>query len=317
MAISAQKSQGTDFELAPKGRHQAVLVGIKDEGMQPAFDKTKPDEPKISFMFEIAALNEKGEPHSFTVWKKNSSWFSQKTGKMSGLIEMLTLWLDVKASELTPSILDDLELLCGVNARVRLTHEPKQDGSGDRVKMTSIEPWEDKDGALLEPQREWGESGFFPSKSLKDFWAEVKGGVPTPAVAKAATPPRAAPANTPKEPAISPGQLGRIPSIARQKFGQDYSKALGEYIQDGYSKPLNSLTKAEGDELISALMSLKDIPAPDDDDGKDIFDDDEGETSEQIAQDAHLLTLESDTPAPPRARGNKNAQSETGYVAAR
>lgn len=305
MAISAQKTQSEPRELAPKGAHQAVLIGIKNEGMCPAFDTTKPDVPKLSFVWEIATLNSKGEPCSFYFWKTNSSFYSPKNGKMSGLIEMLTQWLDVPASDLTPNLLDDLELLCGLNARVRLTHKPKQDGDL-KCEMVSIEPWEDGAGALIEPSREWGDSGFFPAKSFKTFWGEVRSG--NTSQSKAA-PPRPAPA--PTEPTkgelpLSGVMQAQIKTMARSKLADD-GVALQEVCSDSFGKKFEMLSADEGAQLLHRLRALKDFQATGATDAEDDFDPfaDEGESD---AETAKRMLAPQEAPVP--ARRNAKAASE-------
>lgn len=296
MAISAPNSaSNSDRELAPKGRFQAVLIGIKDEGMHPAFDKTKPDEPQLSFIFEISEMNTKGEPHSFYFWKKNSKWFDAKKGKMSGLVEMLTQWLDVSAEQIPVNLFDDLELLCGLNARVRLARVPKQNG-GEKISMVSIEPWEKGDGALLTPTREWGDSGFFAAKTTEDFWKQVKSGAPS-----SQKPIGGDIAPLPGEENISTARIGEIRSEARAKLANDTS-ALNDFCEEGFGKKLIDLTKNESTQVLNKLRSLPD-PNGDDD---SIFGDDEADTETARTM---LQPVESVAPTS-RAKGNGKAQAE-------
>lgn len=167
MAIQARQSAGKEFTPAPKGVHQAVLIGVVDRGEQPNKFQDNRLEPKLSFHFEIAATDpETGERYQFSRWVTNSTYFSPKTGKMSGMMEMLTQWLDTDA--VPPVVLEDLEILCGLNARVRLVHQPKEDGTGFSVKLSSIEPW-DESKALLEPSQGVGEGEVFRAKSVDEL----------------------------------------------------------------------------------------------------------------------------------------------------
>ncbi|MBW3637521.1 MAG: hypothetical protein KY445_13820 [Armatimonadetes bacterium] len=185
MAIQALKPQGKEFVQAPKGRHQAVLIGIVDRGEQPNKFKDNALEPKLSFHFEIAEEDENGERYQISKWVTNSTWFSAKTGKMSALVDMLTQWLDMSAGEIGPAIFDDLECLCGLNARIRIVHNPREDGTGFSAKIASFEPWADSDGPLLAPSQPVGEGETFRPKSIQDVLDMAKGSAGLPAAPKA------------------------------------------------------------------------------------------------------------------------------------
>ena len=183
MAISAPSTQSRVYPQHPKGRAQLVLIGIVDRGVQKnIFDETKPDVPKLSFHFESAHTDENDTRYNISKWVTNSKWFDSKTGKTSGMVQMLSQWLDCAPAEIPPALFDDLELLCGLNATARIALKPKQDGEM-KANIEYLEPWEN-DETIIEPEEAVGDGEMFRGKTVSEMMREL--GV--------AWPPNAAPA---------------------------------------------------------------------------------------------------------------------------
>jgi hypothetical protein len=196
MPIPARQSSPKEFTQAPKGRHQFVCIGVVDRGEQPNKYKDNKLEHKISFHFEIAAVDENGNRFEISKWVVNNTFFSAKTGMMSGLVEMLTQWLDMDAGEIGPAVFDDLECLAGLNGRMRIVHKQKEDGSGVKAVISSLEPWTDGDGPALQPSTGVGDGPVFPGKNMEQFLEEISGGVANLGPASAPTRPTPAPVPT-------------------------------------------------------------------------------------------------------------------------
>lgn len=249
MPIAAQQPQGKIYPQAPKGAYQAVLSGIKDMGMQPAFDVTKPDVPKLAFIFELNAEDENGERYEISKWVTNSKFFSVANGKMSGMVEMLTQWLDLTAGEIGTAIFDDLEILSGLNARVRVVQKPKQDGTM-KSHIDSFEPWDEKMGPIIDPGNPAPDGTVYRGKSLADLLAETKGVAGLPA------------ASAPSKPAPNP---------AAPRESRDDPRATNGGASSGdYAK---KLARGEEPPRVSRPAPVATVEAEADSDERDVFED--------------------------------------------
>ena len=179
MAISAPSTQSRVYPQHPKGRAQLVLIGIVDRGMQEnIFDTSKPDVPKLSFHFESATTDEDGKRYNISKWVTNSKWFDLKSGKTSGMVQMLAQWLDCTPAEIPSALFDDLELLCGLNASARIAQKPKQDGEM-KANIEYLEPWENDDD-IIEPEEAVGDGDMFRGKTIGELMDELGVAWPPP-----------------------------------------------------------------------------------------------------------------------------------------
>lgn len=183
MAISAQSSAKRVYPQHPKGSAHLVLIGIVDRGLQEnIFDTSKPDVPKLSFHFESATTDaETDTRYNVSKWVTNSDWYDSKTGKQSGLVAMLCEWLDCTASEIPAAVFEDLEVLCGLNARARIVQKPNQSTGEMKASIASFEPWE---GEIIEPEEAVGEVGImFRGKTFEQLKEELNWGDSPPVAA--------------------------------------------------------------------------------------------------------------------------------------
>jgi hypothetical protein len=125
---------------APAGKWQGVCVDVRDEGMQTSqyLDENgnpKPPKRKISIHFQLnAPRDENGALPGV------AKWFTYSLHEKSTLAKFLCEWFECAYAAIPPKF--DLDTLVGVNARMRIIHEPKKDGTGDRAVIQSIERWE-------------------------------------------------------------------------------------------------------------------------------------------------------------------------------
>ncbi len=158
----ATKSTNTNWKPAPAGKWQAVCVDVRNEGYHPnPFNENRPQQ-KISIFFQLnAPRDEEGRLPLIT------RWFTLSMNEKAALSRFLCEWFECGFAALPEQF--DLEQLVGMNARIRVIHEPKQDGSGDRAIIQSIESWE---GPAMAPdnfERKPGQGDVPPEQRQQAF----------------------------------------------------------------------------------------------------------------------------------------------------
>lgn len=154
----------TNWKPAPAGKWQAVCVDVRNEGFHPnPFNDNKPTH-KISVHFQLnAPRDEEGRLPMI------SKWFTYSLNEKSALAGFLCEWFECGFSAIPESM--NLESLVGQNARIRVINEPKQDGSGTRAIIQSIEGW---DGDAMAPDnftRKPGQGDLPPDQQHQQAFA--------------------------------------------------------------------------------------------------------------------------------------------------
>jgi hypothetical protein len=133
MAIIAKSSgEGTSFEPAPSGVHQAVCVDVQDLGvLEVTWQGTKKQQHKINVAWQIAEEREDGKP--FLVFKRYTLSLHEK----SGLRKDLESWRGRKFTR-EEEMGFDVEKLIGVNCLLNIQHN--QVGDRTYANVVSIMP---------------------------------------------------------------------------------------------------------------------------------------------------------------------------------
>jgi hypothetical protein len=135
------------FQLPPAGVHSAVCVDVIDEGMKPNPYKNddgtpKPDQHKISLVWQINRLMENGKRFSIRQWFTNSIYSGN--GKKSNLRGILDSWGIVLSAEQNLGIeLYDTEEVIGRPCLLNIIYEQSKDGTKTYANVGSIMPLPD------------------------------------------------------------------------------------------------------------------------------------------------------------------------------
>lgn len=136
MAIiaTAKSDNGTTFQPAPAGVHQAVLVDVVDLGiLDVTWKGTNKKQHKVNFAWQINEDRDDGKP--YLVFKRYTLSLSEK----ANLRKDLESWLGRKFTR-DDEMGFDVELLIGRNCLLNINHNTPNGGDKTYANVVSIMP---------------------------------------------------------------------------------------------------------------------------------------------------------------------------------